>query len=160
MLWRSATGAALGSPRISTLLVFSHWPGFVVTSRTRWLPDGQLFTEVGLEAPTPVPVMRVDHQVPQKLNAVSEPGSERVRDLVDVQLLDKGEDLDLAQVHATCVRLFEYRRQQAWPPTVVSGDGWATLYEAAVEDIDVIPHVEGAVAWVNEFVQRIATARG
>jgi hypothetical protein len=116
---------------------------------------GQLFTEVGLEAPKPVPVMRADHQVAQKLHAVSEPGSERVRDLVDLQLLDKGEDLGLAQVKATCIRLFEYRRQQAWPPTIETGAGWGTLYEAAVEDIDALPDAEAAVAWVNEFVQRI-----
>lgn len=123
------------------------------------LADGlvQFFTEVGLEAPKPVRVMRADHQVAQKLHAVSEPASERARDLVDLQLLDKGEELDLAQVEATCVRLFEYRRQQAWPPTIVIGDGWATLYEAAVEDVDVLPDVDDAVAWVNEFVQRIAT---
>lgn len=123
------------------------------------LADGlvQLFTEVGLEAPKPVRVMRADHQVAQKLHAVSEPASERARDLVDLQLLDKGEELDLAQVEATCVRLFEYRRPQAWPPTVVVGDDWATLYGAAVEDIDVLADVDDAVAWVNEFVQRIAT---
>ncbi|HWJ65175.1 MAG TPA: nucleotidyl transferase AbiEii/AbiGii toxin family protein [Nocardioides sp.] len=123
----------------------------------RQLADGlaQLFTEVGLEAPKPVPVMRVDHQIAQKLHAVSEPGSERVRDLVDLQLLDKGEDLDLAQVNATCVRLFEYRCQHAWPPTIETGAGWDTLYEAAVEDIDVLPDAEVAVVWVNELVQRI-----
>lgn len=121
------------------------------------LADGlvQLFTEVGLEAPKPVRVMRADHQIAQKLHAVSEPGSERSRDLVDLQLLDKGEDLDLAQVKATCVRLFAYRRQQIWPPTIETGAGWDTLYEAAVEDIDVLPDVGAAVAWVNEFVQRI-----
>ncbi|HZL05972.1 MAG TPA: nucleotidyl transferase AbiEii/AbiGii toxin family protein, partial [Coriobacteriia bacterium] len=73
-----------------------------------------LFAEVGLEPPKPVRVMRADHQVAQKLHAVSEPGSERVRDLVDLQLLDNGEDLDLRLVRATCERLFEYRRQQAW----------------------------------------------
>ncbi|GAB3054266.1 hypothetical protein GCM10027053_13790 [Intrasporangium mesophilum] len=124
------------------------------------LADGlaQLFTEVGLEAPKPVRVMRADHQVAQKLHAVSEHGSERVRDLVDLQLLDNGEDLDLGQVNATCMRLFEYRRQLAWPPTIVAGAGWATLYEAAVEDLEVLPDVEGAVDWVNEFVRRIATS--
>lgn len=53
-----------------------------------------LFTEVGLEEPKPVPVMRADHQVAQKLHAVSNPGSERAKDLVDLQLLDRGEDLD------------------------------------------------------------------
>jgi len=104
----------------------------------------------------PVPVMRADHQVAQKLHAVSEPGSERARDLVDLQLLDKGGDLDLSQVRATCVRLFEYRRQQTWPPTIDVGEGWDTLYAAAVEDIGVLRDVDAAVSWVNDFVRRIS----
>lgn len=117
-----------------------------------------LFTVVGLEAPKPVPVMRADHQVAQKLHAVSGEGSERARDLVDLQLIDKGEDLDFVQVRATCVRLFEYRRQQPWPPTVAVGEGWGTLYEAAIEDVEALPDVEAAVAWVNAFVERIEAA--
>lgn len=117
-----------------------------------------LFTEVGLEAPKPVRVMRIDHQAAQKLHAVSESGSERARDLVDLQLLDRGEDLDLVKVRATCVRLFEYRRQHPWPPTVAAGEGWGTLYEAAVEDVDALPDIEAAVAWANAFVERIEAA--
>ena len=117
-----------------------------------------LFTEVGLEAPKPVPVMRADHQVAQKFHAVSSEGSERARDLADLQLLDKGEDLDLGQVGATCVRLFEYRRQQAWPPQIVAGNQWDTLYAEAAEGLDVLPSVEEATAWANEFVQRITAA--
>lgn len=118
-----------------------------------------LFTEVGLDAPKPVPVVRADHQVAQKLHAVSGEGSERARDLVDLQLLDKGEDLDLTQVRATCVRLFEYRRQQSWRPTVATGDAWDTLYAAAVEDVDALPDVKAAVAWANAFVERIEAAK-
>lgn len=117
-----------------------------------------LFPEVGLEAPKLVPVMRADHQVAQKLHAVSGEGSERARDLVDLQLLDKREDLDLGQVAATCSRLFEYRRQQAWPPSIVAGEQWDTLYADAVEGLDVLLTVDEAVAWVNGFVQRIAVA--
>ncbi|RKW71538.1 hypothetical protein DWQ67_01440 [Galactobacter caseinivorans] len=117
-----------------------------------------LFTEVGLESPGPVPVMRADHQVAQKLHAVSGESSERARDLADLQLLDKGEDLDLGQVAATCVRLFDYRRQQAWPPPIVVGEQWDTLYADAAEDLDVLPTVEEAVAWANDFVQRISAA--
>lgn len=75
-----------------------------------------LLTEVGLEPPKPVAVMRADHQIAQKLHAASEAGSERARDLVDLQLLDRGEKLDLAQVASTCTRLFDYRQQQQWPP--------------------------------------------
>jgi len=118
----------------------------------------ELFTEVGLEAPKPVPVMRADHQVAQKLHAVSCEGSERVRDLVDLQLLDQGEKLDLAQVKATCLKLFDYRRQQVWPPTVAAGKDWDTLYAAAVEDVSALPEVNSAVAWTNDFVQRIGGA--
>lgn len=120
-------------------------------------PDlAELFTEVGLEAPQPVPVMRSHHQVAQKLHALSGQGSERARDLVDLQLLDKGEALDLHQVSATCVRLFDYRRQQVWPPTIAAGVGWDTLYVEAAEGLGVLPTVEDAVAWVNDFVRRLA----
>lgn len=114
-----------------------------------------VFADVGLEPPRPVPVMRADHQVAQKLHAVSGEGSERARDLVDLQLLDDGEDLDLAQVRDTCVRLFRYRRAQAWPPRIVAGEAWPTLYAAAAQDVDVLPDVEAAVAWANAFVERI-----
>ncbi len=117
-----------------------------------------LFTEVGLEEPKPVPVMRADHQVAQKLHAASSPGSERAKDLVDLQLLDRGEDLGLAQVGGTCVRLFDYRRQQPWPPTIQVADRWDTLYTEAAEGIDVLPAVEEAVAWANELIRRVVAA--
>lgn len=115
----------------------------------------ELFTDLGLPAPEPIPVMRADHQIAQKLHAVSEPGSERARDLVDLQLLNKGEDLDLRQVRETCVRLFEYRRRHSWPPTISVAKGWDTLYEAAVEDVDALPNVTAAVAWATAFIGRI-----
>lgn len=115
-----------------------------------------LFTDVGLEAPKPVPVMRSDHQVAQKIHALSGEHSERARDLVDLQLLDKGEDLELVQVAATCVRLFDYRRQQEWPPTVVVGDQWDTLYAETAVGLGVLPTVEEAAEWVNEFVRPVA----
>ena len=102
--------------------------------------------------------MRADHQVAQKLHAVSGETSERARDLADLQLLDKGEDLDLGQVAAMCVRLFDYRRQQTWPPAIVVGEQWDTLYADAAEDLDVLRTVEEAVAWVNDFIRRIAAA--
>lgn len=102
--------------------------------------------------------MRADHQVAQKLHALSSPGSERAKDLVDLQLLDKGEDLDLPQLAETCARLFDYRRQQSWPPTIQVGEQWDTLYIEAVEDTAVLPTAEEAVAWANKLVQRIATS--
>ncbi len=124
------------------------------------LADGLagLFTELGMEAPKPVPVMRTDHQVAQKLHAASSQNNDRAHDLVDLQLLSQGEDLNLVQVAATCARLFDYRRQQAWPPTVVAGHHWTTLYDEAAEGLEVLPNLDEAVGWVNEFVQRIFDA--
>ena len=115
----------------------------------------QLFTEAGLETPKPVRVMRADHQVAQKFT----PSPSRAasgRDLVDLQLLEPDAALDLRQVRDTCIRLFEYRRQHAWPPTIVAGQGWDILYETAIEGVNVLPDVDAAVAWVNEFVPRSA----
>lgn len=117
-----------------------------------------LFTEVGLPAPRPVPVMRADHQIAQKLHAASSPGNDRARDLVDLQLLDAGEQFDLTAIASTCQRLFAYRRQQHWPPTLTMGDGWRNLYVAAADGLDVLASADEAVVWVNTFVQRIAGA--
>lgn len=125
----------------------------------RIAPDlAALFTEVGLEAPRPVPVMRSDHQVAQKLHAVSTEGSDRARDLVDLQLLDREEHLDLRRVRATCIRLFEYRRQQGWPPTILEVAQWDTLYAEAAEGLDVLPTVAEGVDWVRALVRRIDAA--
>lgn len=115
-----------------------------------------LFTDVGFDAPQPVPVLRAEHQIAQKLHALSADGSERARDLVDLQLLEQQESLDLATVAATCARLFRYRRQQAWPPTLVVGEGWDTLYLEAAEGLDVLPDVQEAVTWLNGFITRVA----
>jgi hypothetical protein len=102
--------------------------------------------------------MRADHQIAQKLHAASCPGSDRARDLVDLQLLDAGEELDLGTVAATCERLFSYRQQQQWPPTLTVGEGWDELYMAAADGLDVLASAAEAVVWVNEFVKRIADA--
>lgn len=118
----------------------------------------ELFTDVGLPAPSAIPVMRADHQVAQKLHASSSPENDRARDLVDLQLLEKGESLDLRQIKGTCVRLFEYRRQQSWPPLIAANAEWETLYTVAAEDLDVLATVDDAVAWANAFVERIEAA--
>lgn len=117
-----------------------------------------MFTEVGLETPVPVRVMRADHQIAQKLHALSAQGSERARDLVDLQLLESRENLNAGQIEETCVRLFEYRRQQPWPPIVTVAEHWHPLYAEAADGVDVLHSVDEAVVWVNDFIRRIASA--
>lgn len=116
-----------------------------------------LFTDVGFDAPQPVPVLRAEHRTAQKLHALSAERSDRARDLVDLQLLEQREELDLVAVAATCARLFDHRQQHAWPPTISLGANWDTLYLEAAEGLEVRPGVEEAVTWANEFIQRVAT---
>lgn len=118
----------------------------------------EMFTSVGLPAPDPVAVMPADHQIAQKIHASTVSGSDRARDLVDLQLLGAREQLDLAMVRATCVRLFDYRKAHAWPPEVVEGADWATLYAKAAEGLDVASEVAPAIEWLNNFIARIDQA--
>lgn len=118
----------------------------------------EMFTSVGLPAPDPVAVMPPDHQIAQKIHASTVSGSDRARDLVDLQLLGAREQLDLAMVRATCVRLFDYRKAHAWPPEVVEGADWATLYAKAAEGLDVASEVAPAIEWLKNFIARIDQA--
>ncbi len=103
-----------------------------------------MFTSLGFPEPSPVPVMPADHQIAQKIHASTIPGGDRARDLVDLQLLGTHEQLDLAQVKATCLRLFTYRKAHTWPPTATEGPYWDGLYAEAAEGLDVATDVSPA----------------
>lgn len=60
---------------------------------------GELFEAMGFPAPGRAPLMRLDHQVAQKLHAVSGPG-DRARDLIDLQLIDARAEIDLTAARA------------------------------------------------------------
>ena len=68
-----------------------------------------LFNELGIGSPLPIPVLPLHHQIAQKLHACTEPGSERAHDLVDLQLMAPLADDTLAGT--TTRRLFTFRRQ-------------------------------------------------
>lgn len=124
-------------------------------------PDvADAFARIGLPAPGPVPLMVAPYQVAQKLHGVSAPGSDRARDLVDLQLAVRAASIDYDATRRVCERLFAYRRLQGWPPTVVKGEGWDSIYAAESEGLDVLPTADGAVLWVNGLIARIAGADG
>jgi hypothetical protein len=119
----------------------------------------QLFDDLGLDAPAPIPVLAVEHQVAQKLHACTfvspKTGrNERAHDLVDLQILAQEESLDMPAIGATAQRLFAARHGHSWPPTVVAHEGWATIYAEAADGLDVISNIEEAVAWTNDFIAR------
>lgn len=116
------------------------------------------FSALGLPEPKPIAVMRSDHQIAQKLHACSGSASERAHDLVDLQLLMATSPPDLAQVKATATRLFTYRQNHSWPPTVVVGAEWTSIYAEAADGLVVLPEVDAAVSWANDLIARIDAA--
>lgn len=78
---------------------------------------------------------------------------------IDLQLLDSEEEIDMATVGATATRLFAARRNHAWPPEVIAYEGWDTLYAEAADGLDVLPTIDEAVSWANDFIAR-ATSSG
>ena len=129
-------------------------PDFVSPEDANAVLEGLGFPPLG-----PIPVMALRHQIAQKLHAVSAPSSMRAHDLIDLQLLDKAYEGDYSDVRETCMRLFAYRKMQAWPPTIAGGAEWETAYADQLPDGNLIPEVDDAIAWANSLINRIDTAR-
>lgn len=122
-------------------------------------PDiAEMFTALGLPQPKPVPLMKLHHQVAQKLHGLTDPTQDRPHDLIDLQLIFSQNAPDLALVRKTCERLFAHRRRQSWPAKVSAGDSWETGYGAAKYDLPVKPTVTEAIDWVNDLIDKIAQA--
>jgi hypothetical protein len=117
-----------------------------------------IFEQLGFPAPQPVSLMPIPHQIAQKLHAVSGANSERAHDLIDLQLILANEKVDYAKTKDACLRLFNSRKLQEWPPTVVKGDNWDALYEDQLSGLDVLHSVEEAVDWVNVLIADIESA--
>ena len=128
------------------------------------LPDdiASAFVDLGFPKPNEIPVMKLSYQVAQKLHAVSGINSDRAHDLIDLQLIDKYSILDLGDLRSKCERLFKYRCEQAWPPVIIKGDRWSSVYNEAYTTLRkpemVLSAVDDAIEWVNEFVNRIVKA--
>ena len=100
--------------------------------------------------------MKCEHQIAQKLHGLTEPNSRRAHDLIDLQLIVEHSSVDYAKAARLCRRLFSFRRMQSWPPAVVKGDDWETLYNDANFKHGVSRTIDEAIAWANELVGRIA----
>lgn len=93
------------------------------SGRVRYrLADLDRFEAELLLKPGKAPLMPLPHQVAQKIHALTG-GDDRVRDLIDLQLIASNETVDLEATCAACERLFSYRKKQEWPPTVTRQPG-------------------------------------
>lgn len=126
------------------------------------LPGARL-DEVGLDGPEIVQVLAATWQIAQKLHAVTErypAGREnpRVRDLVDIQLLESTE-LDIRKVRDACEQVFASRGQHSWPPDLEVAPGWTAGYEAITTTLGFpVTDVDEAADAVRRYIERIAGA--
>lgn len=120
------------------------------------------FVALGFPKPMAIPVMSLPYQIAQKLHAVSGEDGDRAHDMIDLQLIERNSSLDLAEVKSVCERLFDYRREQSWPPRLVKGESWARVYDearATLRNADsVLATVDEAVAWTNKLIERIVAS--
>jgi len=121
------------------------------------LPDEVLatFRALGLPDPAPVPLMRIAHQMAQKLHGATDAQYCRAQDLIDLQLMAAREKIDYAEVKSICWRLFANRRKQPWPAKVVATEEWRITYDRTKGALPVLPTVDEAVAWANGLIARI-----
>lgn len=112
----------------------------------------------------PVELVDLEYQIAQKLHAVTDPAYVRAHDLVDLQLLWNAGP-DLPSLLSFCVRTFDWRRQQAWPPLPVRPmDGWELAYiDARAEtEVDgqtpVLPNIAAAREWLSQILDSIVSS--
>jgi hypothetical protein len=117
-----------------------------------------VFKNLCLDEPKPIPLMPLTHQVVQKLHGVSEPNSSRAHDLVDLQLIFAHDAVDLKEVSCIAKRLFANRRRQPWPTLIKKGESWDSLYSDAAAGLDVMGNVDEAIAWANDLIAKISAS--
>lgn len=110
----------------------------------------------------PVELVGLEYQIAQKIHAVTDPAYTRAHDLVDLQLLWAAEP-DLSVLNRLCIRTFDWRNEQIWPPLPLRPmEDWALAYADAREETEVNGHtpvladITTARAWLGEIVERIA----
>jgi hypothetical protein len=119
---------------------------------------------LGLPEPGPIPLLSASHQIVQKLHACTSVNAtgenDRAHDLVDIQVLVREEQPDMADMRAIATRLFSSRRRQPWPPVVRANSKWASIYAAESVGLDVLASVDAAVTWANDLIRAIDAATG
>jgi hypothetical protein len=117
-----------------------------------------IFADLGFPEPKPIPLMSIPFQVSQKLHGVTQPGSSRVRDLIDLQLIMNNEKFDIGVTADICRNLFNYRKMHMWPTYVVKGEGWDSVYVEQRGDLSVAETCDEAVRIVNGLIDQLDMA--
>jgi hypothetical protein len=117
--------------------------------------------------PPPIPCLSIPYQMAQKLHACTDPydgtgqrGNDRVRDIVDLWLLEPILGVDgHREVRAAVIETFDRRAKHSWPPAVVPTDHWQRDYpKLAAEVPGAPPDVEAAVEYLKGLIDRVDQA--
>jgi hypothetical protein len=133
---------------------------------------GLLGAALGFGVLGPVPVISLEQQIAQKIHAVTQPGSDRAHDLVDLQILwhagtRGGQGLDLPRLAELSSRTFAYRRTHDWPPAVDLPELLEAAYRAARDEVragggddpvgaPVVSSLAAASTWLRDRVAQLA----
>ena len=115
----------------------------------------EMFAHLALPKPSPIPTMRLEYQIAQKLHGASAPGSRRAHDLIDLQLIMGAGPVDIKKTAELCRKLFRYRKVHEWPPTIVRGETWESVYNYQKGNLPVLPTIDEAITWANELIDKI-----
>lgn len=136
-------------------------------AHTRREIDGELFqfgAYFGFGELQPIALVDLEFQIAQKLHAVTDPAYVRAHDLVDLQLLWTA-DPDPSVLRRLCVRMFDWRRQQDWPPLPLRPmDGWELAYADACAETEVdgrtqvLSDIVTAREWLRQIIDVIASS--
>ncbi len=136
----------------------------------------EIFNRIGLPEPDDAPILGAPMQFAQKMHACSADDkidilngaavitpNARAHDLVDIQILAHEYELKDGSVNETCKRLFDSRKQHAWPPTITRREGWADLYERALaqvipsDEMQLCAGVDTAIETVNQLITDVSS---
>ncbi len=110
------------------------------------------FDAVGVPRPEAIPVIKIHHQIAQKLHALISNPSERIHDLVDLQVIFSRQEIVREKTNETCKRLFNSRNTITWPSKLAFNLDDESLYINAIEQTGSISDLESAVNWINEKI--------
>jgi hypothetical protein len=122
------------------------------------LDANEALEKLGFPPLEPIPVMRLEHQIAQKLHALTAAESDRVHDLIDLQIIASNNGFDMRQTKLTCMRLFAYSKQQTWPPFITPRESWRAPYTTQANNLPVIASFDEAIKWLNSFVRELEAA--
>jgi Nucleotidyl transferase AbiEii toxin, Type IV TA system len=123
-------------------------------------PEGIELAHFAIDPPCVIPCLDVVHQIAQKIHActeVVEGGNQRVRDIVDIWLLEALlQPGQLVDIRVAAVETFARRKQHTWPPAVATSPSWSTEYAALVSHLPGAPATSAdAARYLRDFIRQI-----